>query len=107
MTITLERVAALAQSHGLDALMISMHGPAATRSFGQREHEEIAEICKWYLSAVQARSTLREQYAGLAMQGLLAGMSADPFNLLSGPQIAGTAVDIADCLLAALKIPPP
>lgn len=70
------------------------------------EHEMIAELARAYLSAMQREGILRDKFAGLAMQGLLAGASVDPTNLISGPQIAITAYDIAGCMMGVRAAPP-
>jgi hypothetical protein len=46
--------------------------------------------------------TIREEFAARMAQGLVAGISSDPASMISGAQIAGTAVALADDLLAAL-----
>lgn len=47
--------------------------------------------------------TLREAAAMVAMQGIVAGLASDPTSILDGPQIAGTAVQMADELVRALE----
>lgn len=47
----------------------------------------------------------RDEFAARLAQGLVTAMAHDPGNLISGPQIANTAVDMADCLLEALARP--
>lgn len=98
--MNLERVAALANEHDRDAAAIAQYGAAfASRSLQGAEHAEIAELARLYLSAVQRENILRDKFAGLAMQGLLSGMSSEPTTPISGPQIAVTAYDIAACMM--------
>lgn len=51
------------------------------------------------LEARQKKQALLDEFAKGAMQGLLAGISGDQFNLISGPQVAVTAYDIAACMM--------
>jgi hypothetical protein len=99
--MNLERVAAIANQHDADAASIAQYGCGFTsRTLSREEHAEIAEICRMYQSAVQRENMLLDKFAGHAMQGLLAGMSANPANLLDGAEIAATAYDIAGLMMA-------
>lgn len=104
--MNLERVAAIANEHDRDAAAIAQYGAAfASRTLTREEHAEIAEIARLYLSRCQLDDIQRDKFAGLAMQGLLAGMSSDPTTLISGPQIAATAYDIAACMMDVRGVP--
>jgi hypothetical protein len=63
------------------------------------EHDEIVQAVRILLRITAEQ---RAEFAKAAMQGLLAGMCVDPGNLISGPQVAATAVDMADNMLEAL-----
>lgn len=95
--MNLDRIKELARQHEADAAYYPL---SEGRTITKEEHEEIAHVFRLYLASLEHND--RRELAKAAMQGLLTGMASDPMNLISGPQIAVTAVDIADCLESVL-----
>lgn len=103
MNLNLKRVAELANQHDKDAAAIAQYGAAfASRTLSREEHAEIAEICRLYLSAEQQRNAQRADFARSMAAGIVAGMCSEPANVIDGPAIVYTAVDLADLLMAEL-----
>lgn len=106
--MTSEEIAALGTRHGNAAAALVAAGVTYGESrLDISEHQAIANVCNFYLSAISREHALRDKFAGVAVQGLLAGMSSDPAALISGPEVVGTAYDIADCMLDYRRTNPP